>query len=344
VDVKRPRITEDQKEEIKRILDDILPFQSGRSYRYQEQTDDFIYQKYRENVKKGWPVSKSYLIYKILARENVHHSKTPMFCPLCDKYEKGDQSEKVLFHQKILPFQRVKYLEDKRRIGEGDTETTILITQDFTQLDLESGFVQDLIICCYWHDPNSKDGLKREYRHFVGEKGDKNTINFVAGCWKQLLEETWFDFPSTVLIWSDGGPKHFKISANLKLFQAIQKKFSEIQWEYHFFPAYHGCNVCDAIASHAKKRINEFSRNFHLPMDIADKVTTQINTLANHQATPAIILKNPLLSETFTNITKYFKFMAPADENKIYAYENSYSEQFDVYWEVEERFNIKDFK
>ena len=39
IDVKRERITEEQKEEIKRILDDILPKQSGRDYCYQEITD-----------------------------------------------------------------------------------------------------------------------------------------------------------------------------------------------------------------------------------------------------------------------------------------------------------------
>ena len=131
---------------------------------------------------------------------------------------------------------------------EKDTET-ILITQDFTQLDLESGFIQDSMICCYWYDSDSKDGLGRDYRHFVGQKGDKNDIKFVAGCWKQLLEEHWFNTPSKVLIWSDGGPKHFKISANLKLFQVIQRERSDIDWEYHFFPAYHGCNVCDSVAS-----------------------------------------------------------------------------------------------
>jgi hypothetical protein len=155
--------------------------------------------KYKENVKKGWSVSKSYLIYKILRRKYVHHSKTLMFCPLCDKWNQGICTFKTEKHQNIICFQRKKYLEDKKQIGEGDTDT-ILITQDFTQLNLKSGFVQDLIICCYWYDSNSKDGLKRAYRHFVGAKGDKNDIKFVAGCWKKLLKEHWFNTPSKVLI------------------------------------------------------------------------------------------------------------------------------------------------
>ncbi len=265
-----------------------------------------------------------------------------MFCPLCDKWTKGNTTEKVMNHQNILLYQRKKYLENKKQIGEGDTET-ILITQDFTQLDLESGFIQDLIICCYWYNSNSKDGLERDYRHFVGQKGDKNDIRFVAGCWKQLLEEHWFNLASRVLIWSDGGPKHFKISANLKLFQAIQKQRSDIDWEYHFFPAYHGCNVCDTVASQAKKKMNEDSRNFHEPNNSPEKVMEKINHLVNHQAVSANISRITLISETLTNLTKYFKFTAPPDENNIYAFKNSYCEDPEVYWNITEHFDLEDF-
>jgi hypothetical protein len=101
------------------------------------QKNDYIYQKYRENVQKGWLVSKSYLIYKILARENIYHSKIPSFCPLCEKEERIE---------KVLYYQRMKYMKDKQRIGKEDTNI-ILKTQDFIQLDLESGFIQDLILC-----------------------------------------------------------------------------------------------------------------------------------------------------------------------------------------------------
>ena len=242
VGIERERVSEAQKKEVIRILDDILPVQSGRRYRYQEETDDSLYRKYLENVKKGWSVSKSYFIYTIMAGEYVHHSKKPQFCPHCIKFEEGDQSEKIIAHQQLIPIQRKKYLQEKKEIAEGDTDT-ILITQDFTQLELESGFVQDLIICCYWYDEESKGGLGREYCHFVGNKGETNGVHFVAGCWKQLLKEKWFKSPTKIIIWSDGGPKHFKVSANLQIFQAIQQTYPKIDWTYNFFPSYHGCSV-----------------------------------------------------------------------------------------------------
>ena len=45
VNVTRIRITEKQKDEIRRILNEILPVGNGRNFRYQEETDDKIYQE-----------------------------------------------------------------------------------------------------------------------------------------------------------------------------------------------------------------------------------------------------------------------------------------------------------
>jgi len=128
------------------------------------------------------------------------------------------------------------------------------VTQDFTQIQYEAGFVQDLIICIYTSG-TGKDGLNRVYRHFVGKSGNKNDISFVVGAWKILLEENTFQNMKTVNIWSDGGPKHFKISFNMKFLATFQHSNIEINWSYHFFPTYHGCSVCDAATSHAKKKM-----------------------------------------------------------------------------------------
>ena len=104
--------------------------------------------------------------------------KKPQFCHHCIKFEEGDQFQKIIAHQQLIPIQRKRYLQEKKAIAEGDANT-ILVTQDFTQLELESGFVQDLIICCYWYDEESKDGLGREYCHFVGNNYDMGlTIDF----------------------------------------------------------------------------------------------------------------------------------------------------------------------
>ena len=66
------------------------------------------------------------------------------------------------------------------RTNKESGSTTALVTQDFTQSELNGSFVQDLIICKYSYNKNSSDKLDREYRHFIGKVGDKNGINFVV--------------------------------------------------------------------------------------------------------------------------------------------------------------------
>jgi hypothetical protein len=142
----KTRITTEQMEEIKRILADILPVQSGRNWSYQEITNKKLYEQYQAAVKHGKPVSKTYFFYSVLKKMNIHHSKKMKFCPICEQIEDGNESEEVQQHLELVSTQRLAYMKDKMEIASGRDFTTALVTQDFTQIELESGFVQDLII------------------------------------------------------------------------------------------------------------------------------------------------------------------------------------------------------
>jgi hypothetical protein len=76
-------ITKEQKQEIKRILDDILPVQSSKNYRYQEITDGELYNTYKSEVVNGNSVSKSCFIYLVVAKEKLKHLQARKFCLLC---------------------------------------------------------------------------------------------------------------------------------------------------------------------------------------------------------------------------------------------------------------------
>jgi hypothetical protein len=58
---------------------------------------------------------------------------------------------------------------------------------------------------------------------------------FAVGCWKILLEEKRFGGMETVNIWSDNGPKHFKISANIRFILSLQQAQPKVDWIYNFF-------------------------------------------------------------------------------------------------------------
>jgi hypothetical protein len=127
-----------------------------------------------------------------LKEENIHHSKHPFFCPLCERYEAGNEHWTIIKHVKLIAVQRGQYSCEKRAIERGD-DSMALMTQDFTQIQYNGGFTQDLIICIYTYNPKEPDGLQCTYRKFISKPEDQNGIAFVIGCWKILLEENRFN-------------------------------------------------------------------------------------------------------------------------------------------------------
>ena len=330
-DVTRKRISDSQLIEAKEILDDLIPVQSGRDFRTQEMTNKGLYELY-ENSIEGKPVSKSYFLYQILTKEKIHHSKKMKFCPLCEKYEDQKADEEVMKHVQLFPIQRRKYMKDKEVIISGKDSTTVLVVQDFSQLELDSSFVQDLILCKYSYNKDKEDKLDREYRHFVGQIGDKNDISFVVGAWLALFKSNWFNGAKVVKIWSDGGPKHFKISANMKFFLAIQQSIPTVKWIYNFFASYHGCSVCDGVAAQAKGTINRTMRDTQIAIREVPKAIEIIAKLGGHVASTVVIPSNDFSSQTFHGIKSYHKFEVNTTKNYIYAFTTSedskYSKRF----------------
>ncbi len=328
VGVTRTKVSQEQLEEIQRILDDILPKQSGREWRTQEMTKTKLYETYCMEVQQGGTVSKQFFVYTILAAERIHRSR-PKFCPLCEQYASGETSLELVHHKELISLQRGQYTKEKLAIASENTPTTTLVTQDFSQVIFEGGFVQDLIICFYSYDKEAADGLKRVYRHFVGNTTDKNNISFVVGCWKILLEEHRFENMEIVSIWSDGGPKHFKISSNIRFILSLQQAQPDIGWIYNFFPSYHGCSVCDGVASHAKQAIKRSMGNEQIAIKTAEQVVSVIDTLNNHEATMATITHTNLSASTLHGIKKYHKFTTSREKDVIYAYSDSTQTEYD---------------
>ena len=181
------------------------------------------------------------------------------------------------------------HLNQKKQLAEGKLKDTAIIVQDFSALDTTKKCQnnQDLIIVIYKHDPLSPDGLSREYIHYVGEKTTKNNVDFVISTWEHLkLDKSLLNI-NKIHMWSDGGPKHFKLSASMFYFSLFSQ---HINTTYHFFESYHGQSACDAAASHAKRRINVLARDDRKIMEHASTLSEAINTVRCHRATPVILL------------------------------------------------------
>ena len=69
------------------------------------------------------------------------------------------------------------------------------------------------------------------------------------------------------MIWSDGGPKHFKCSSSVLMYSALHHEYlRHLDFSYNFFFAYHGANICDGHAGAAKKRAKSESGK-EIPLD-----------------------------------------------------------------------------
>ena len=76
-----------------------------------------------------------------MAQYNVHHSKKMKFCVYCEQIQNGINNSDLDKHLELVSIQRRSYVTDKIAISSGDS-STVLIIQDFTQIDLESDFIQ----------------------------------------------------------------------------------------------------------------------------------------------------------------------------------------------------------
>jgi len=122
---------------------------------------------------------------------------------------------------------------------------------------------------------------------------------------------------TTVKIWSDGGPKHFKISANMKFFLAIQQNFPHVKWIYKFFASYHGCSVCDGVAAQAKGILNRTMRDTQMAIRKVPEAIKTVGKLGGHITSTVEISSNNFSTQTLQGIKSFHKFEADTQNNYI---------------------------
>jgi hypothetical protein len=125
-------------------------------------------------------------------------------------------------HREISILQIQKYLSIKKYLSIA-VDRVAVVVHDFTNLSLNSNIsLQCFCVCIYKND--STGTVHRKYRAFVAQdKSVVNDINFVSKAYTRLQDEGVFNNFDELHFWSDGGPKHFKITAMLVLFANLQE-------------------------------------------------------------------------------------------------------------------------
>ena len=169
-----------------------------------------------------------------------------------------ERLEKSTFHKVSFPLQFRSYKGHKTKVSDSE-KGWMVVVMDFTQLHTDNPLLQDFILSRCKFEARSVTSLDTRYFHFVADTTENtNDKYFVFGVWLRLLAMDFLRGGKLVQIWSDGGPKHFKIRATLHFFAYLAYKYRGThEFRYNFFLENHGHCVCDATASHAKKKLKQ---------------------------------------------------------------------------------------
>lgn len=149
------------------------------------------------------------------------------------------------------------------------------------------------------------------YTHYIGEsEGDyqRNDHTFSIGVWEKLFEDKERVFPGikSLVVWSDGGSKHFKCTSFLEALGRLGQR-NGVDMQYNFFVADHGWNICDAAASHAKSKLKLAALEASKPIRSTAEALPVISSLTSHTAHPAAI-SQPRITRTAKGINQYHHF------------------------------------
>jgi hypothetical protein len=273
--------------EMNDIIDSILPVTSGRDYRILSTTKNYVFNEYTKLSTS--PMSKS-TVFTYLQHLSIRRIKYT-FCPMCALENRGA----VEIHKSQAQHQRLCYIND-RNLGE-NTEMFIL---DFSKVEGR----QVLII-------SSVAPTSITWKHYVAPNPDtSNDSKFVINVLNDIKLKNG---TKKVIIWSDGGRKHFKNSTTLQYLQLFKNKKSiEITW--NFFISYHGYNPCDLGASHIKSKLRVNQEETGKDQSSINSILAAGNVMDSHEATIAQLYNVEYETrKKMVNISKYHQFIIAED-------------------------------
>ena len=324
-------------EQIETIINDIIPIQSGRNYRIIKTNFKDIYHKYIQTATNILPNislgSYSYFL-NFLKTQNIHNNPDKQLCPHCEHLSVLSKTtnplsptdiatkNKLQIHQNIAKQQLSFYTTLRSNLKDNQ----LICIMDFSLYQISNDSHQDLIVTFIDNKKREEKEvkkLKRQsnkqiqppkynhqpiYYHFVGGAGLKNDIKFVAEVTYKHLISKFLNYID-IHFFTDGGPKHFKITPMINMIHKIAKKELASQHiTYHFFASYHGHSICDAAASHAKQTLTKHLNEHQSTPTSTNEICQIISTTKHHFATPIDSLTTPVFkTNTIKNIRSFHK-------------------------------------
>jgi len=281
------------------LLDSLAPVQSGRDYRIIRCTEDFLYQQYRDLIlqyhPQQTPVSKKYFIDRVLDKKgnNVRHENAPDFCPLCQKRTcllgkqqktpllPNELDELAWLEQHVL-LKQTQWLVYHKVMAELEHKPGLrVIVQDFNKQQTNAMEMQVLSIVLYEATTGT---IVKHYFHYLLPPAVKNDILAIIACHRLFFQEPLVKNATELSFWNDGGPKHFKLTANLAHMWAFAATNAGKKITQNFFVSYHGSGAADAAAAHISRAIKNETRNYHWHGDDFQDVVTRLRKITDPDA------------------------------------------------------------
>ncbi|KYQ91480.1 hypothetical protein DLAC_08448 [Tieghemostelium lacteum] len=221
-----------------------------------------------------------------------------------------------------------------------------MIVLDFSQLQVQQTFRQDLIICIYrnYGTVDNQMQILKTY-HYVAPPNVSADIKFVIGSLSHLLTHyNVLNEIKKVYIWTDGCARQFKLTTNLAMWAYLRRMVNPaIEIIYNFFGSYHGFNICDASAANAKRKLNQEQRNsgvaFRTNTQIIDCLKTMVNTDATHSL---ITSTKPEMCHKLVGIKSYHMFKILDTSMKVYSHSQQGFPEFEFVFNTRDLRSIED--
>jgi hypothetical protein len=199
--------------------------------------------------------------------------------------------------------QSEEYRNTNQRLEAGELNRTVVVVMDFTKYNVNMSYVEDLIIVIYSYDADAEENLKKRYFPFLSSSQTNDHL-FVAACWIRLFNENVFKDIDTIMLYSDGGRKHFKCTVTIEFFSWFSQ-FEQINIVYNFFESYHGHSACDGCAANSKKKIKTFQLEQQIQITTDTQIADVLSSIRNStsQICPDTTKLEPHKPKTFAAIS-----------------------------------------
>lgn len=209
-----------------------------------------------------------------------------------------------------------------------------MVVIDFSAFQVTGAKWQALLVHIYRWDLITNEEVSTPYIVFPTEEANNDAALFKVA-FKSVIEEVRSAFRfNELLIWSDGGRKHFKQRYAMQYVMEMQRKWA-VRIVWNFFASHHGHGVCDADASHVKVAVRSAQRDKNILIRRSSqlmKIAHSVGKTVGRLVFPPT--KDKPRTGALKNMTQYHKFTFLPPESVVYGYSVSSNTTHDIQWSI----------